>query len=494
MVILNCLKITVAQDILKNSLSYTIIGFLPLSFAFVFTPIYLGYMNEEQYGMLHLFMLYSGIISQIFNLGVSHAFIYLYWDVYKDKKELKSLISSTFGLLILFQIIFIAIGLIFGESILGYLSKPDDAFTFYPYFVITLLFSAFMVYYEIFQHFFRNEGNLKMFAILGVGTLVLLTVGTLIGVVWLDLKALGAILGRTVGYGLIIIVFLFFMISKYGVSFQIKRSKAILLFGLPLFINAIVGAFAYGIDKILIKHFDTMENLGVYGLALVIISVIEIWFNSINNALSPTLYKFINESINKKKREIQGLSHIIILAVMGATVIVIALLFPALDLIIPENFHEAAFFIPILGTAFFWRVFIALEALALYREKKTNYLILNQSSSLIFTVVFGYLFYQSSGIIGIAYGVYFAKVIEYVVMKAIVTKVKKLPLRMNKFVVMSIILGLISFICTYYYDSSMNKYLLYSLPLICFLIISPFLLSSELKNVYYSLKNRKNLF
>jgi O-antigen/teichoic acid export membrane protein len=204
----------VAKDILKSSISYTVLGFLPLSFAFIFTPVYLTYMDEAEYGLLNLFMLYTGILAQIYNLGVSQSFTFIYWDVYKDKEELKKLISSTLGLLIVFQIVFILLGLFFGENLLGLFVKSNDKFTFNPFFITALFFSAFMVYYEMFLYYFRNQGNLKAFSILSISTLFLLTIGTLIGVVWLDLKAVGAVFGRTAGYGIVVLFLLIFMIYK----------------------------------------------------------------------------------------------------------------------------------------------------------------------------------------------------------------------------------------------------------------------------------------
>lgn len=452
-------------------------------------------MDEAEYGLLNLFMLYTGILAQIYNLGVSQSFTFIYWDVYKDKEELKKLISSTLGLLIVFQIVFILLGLFFGENLLGLFVKSNDKFTFNPFFITALFFSAFMVYYEMFLYYFRNQGNLKAFSILSISTLFLLTIGTLIGVVWLDLKAVGAVFGRTAGYGIVVLFLLIFMIYKYGISFNFKKSKMMLVFGLPLFVNSIIGAFSYGLDKILIERFDTLENLGIYGFALVIVSVIEIWFNSLNNALSPNLYKYLNESLNEKIKEVQSLAHLIIFAVMIVVVMIIAFLYPLIEFIIPANFHKAALFIPVLATGFFWRVFSSLETYSLYKEKKTKYFIYNQSTTLIGLVILGYFAYQLYGILGIVYAVYFSKLIEYLIIRYIIkVKSQRLPFKLDKFILTAIILSLSAFVCTYFNDGSVNKYLLYVLPLLTFMVLLPTLLKNEFKNVLHNIKHRKELF
>ena len=451
-------------------------------------------MNEGEYGMLSLFVLYSGVIAKVYNLGISQSFIYLYWDVYKEKAKLKSLISNTLGLLFLLQIFLLSLGFLFGEDLLSLIVKSNETFTYSPYFILTLIFALFMVYYELIQQFYRNEGNIRSYSALGVGTLLFLTIGTLIGVVYLDLKALGAILGRSLGYGVIVSIFLFILIRNFGVSLNLKRSKTLLKFGFPLFINAILGAIAYGIDKILIERLDSLETLGVYSLAVVIVSIIEIWFNSINNALTPTLYKIINESLNEKVKEIQGLSHFIVLSVVFVVVVVIALTIPVLDLFIPINFHEAAVFVPVLASSFIWRVLTTLESLALYREKKTKFFLFNQSSLLLFTVVFGFLGYQFYGIIGIAYGVYLSKVIEYLVMKIIVRKVKVIPFQIRPFLILALCIGAATLICSTETIDVDERSIYYLIPLVVFILYCSLFMRAQLKNIVFAIKNRKDLF
>ena len=68
----------------------------------------------------------------MFALGVNHAFIYLYWDVYKDEKKLKDLIASTTGILFILQIIFVSLGLLLGEQVIKLVVKSNDLFTYSP--------------------------------------------------------------------------------------------------------------------------------------------------------------------------------------------------------------------------------------------------------------------------------------------------------------------------------------------------------------------------
>ncbi|NOG58183.1 MAG: oligosaccharide flippase family protein [Bacteroidetes bacterium] len=452
-------------------------------------------MSNEQYGILSLFLLYSSIFSHIIGLGVGKGFLFQYWDVYKDEEKLKKLISSTIGLILIIQLIFISIGLLFDEFILSFIQKEDSDYSFRTFYILALFQGAFLIFYEIFCYFYRNQEKLKQYAILNVGALILFTIGSIIGVIFLKMEALGATYGRVIGYGIIIIFFLFYFIKKYGISLDLKISKALLVFSLPLFVNSVIGALGYGIDKIMIERLDTMENLGIYSLALVFVSVLEIWLNSINNALNPTLYRYLNEKIVEKKEEIQGLVYLIITSVMLLITIILALIYPVLELIIPEEYHKVTTFLPILSVAFIWRVFSSIVVNSLYIKKKTKLFLFNEITVLAGVILFGYFGYQFFGIVGIALAVYLVKLIEFILMNHLSRKTMALPFSLYKFYILTFILTTSAFICSLLDKKGIiNNYLLFLIPFLSLIITYPLLMKYEIKRIWITIKYRKRIF
>lgn len=483
-----------AKDIIKSTAIYTLLGFLPLAFAVLFTPIYLKYLGETQYGILNLFLLYSGLLTQIYGMGIPSAFGFYYWDVYKEKESLKKLISNTISFLILIQILFISIGILFGKDLLKILVKDVESFSYSPYFLVMLLYSGIMVFYELFLYYFRNQENLKLYSISSVSTLILFTLGSIVGVIVLELEATGAIIGRTMGYGLVVLTFLIYFIRKFGFAIDLKYYKKLIVFSFPLFINAIIGGVAYSMDRLLVERFISLEALGVYGFAIVIISVIEIWFNALSNALSPTLYRFMNEYLIEKSKEIQGIAHIIILSVLLLIVLIIAVLLPILELLIPLPFHEVAKYVPILAAGYIWKVFTFLSCYSLYLKKKTKYMPIDQISYLLLTLGLGYLGYKLLGLQGIVIAVFTVKVIEFIIMYYITNTILSLPLKLKKFILLAIVLAMSVFATTFFSSDNNFDYLLYLLPMFTVIAISPFLLKEEIQNVRHCVINRKVLF
>ena len=480
------------KDLLKSSVVYTFLGFLPLSFSLVFTPIYLNYMSESEYGLLNLFMVYSGILSQIYSLGISSIFTYQFWDVYQDKQKLKELISSTLGGILLIQVIMISILSIIGKPLLKYLVANDE-FTFTPFFICTLLFAAFMVHYELFLALFRNQSNLKAFSWLAVGSLALMTIGSLIGVVWLEMQAEGAVYGRLFGYGILVVFFAASLIKKFGLSLNFNKLKGMLILGVPVFINGLIGSFGYGIDKIMVERILSLEALGIYAFAVVIASTLETLFNALNNALSPTIYKMMKETKKVKDAEINRLVHAIILVLIIAISILLIVLQPVLNVLIPQNFHEAAQYVPILVVAILWRAFTTIEVMALYKKKKTNYFIYNQITFLSSAVLFGYFLLNSFGLLGIAMAIYIARVIEFIVMKLLVKRVDNLDLDLKRLQLATIIFSLVSFTAAFLYFET-NSQLYYTFPFFCAVLLCLSILQKESKELIKILKYKKQKF
>jgi len=476
------------KDLLKSSVVYTFLGFLPLSFSLVFTPIYLNYMSESEYGLLNLFMVYSGILSQIYSLGISSIFTYQFWDVYQDKQKLKELISSTLGGILLIQVIMISILSIIGKPLLKYLVANDE-FTFTPFFICTLLFAAFMVHYELFLALFRNQSNLKAFSWLAVGSLALMTIGSLIGVVWLEMQAEGAVYGRLFGYGILVVFFAASLIKKFGLSLNFNKLKGMLILGVPVFINGLIGSFGYGIDKIMVERILSLEALGIYAFAVVIASTLETLFNALNNALSPTIYKMMKETKKVKDAEINRLVHAIILVLIIAISILLIVLQPVLNVLIPQNFHEAAQYVPILVVAILWRAFTTIEVMALYKKKKTNYFVYNQITFLTAAVVFGYFLLNQFGLLGIAMAIYIARVIEFIVMKLLVNSVDNLDLDLKRLQLATIIFSIVSFTAAFLYFET-NSQIFYTIPFFCAVILCVSLLQKESKEFIKILKYR----
>ena len=471
-------------NIFKTTTVYTILGFLPLASAFFFTPIYLKYLSKAEYGLFSLFNLVTGILAHLYSFGIGPACSFLYWDYYKDKKKLNQLLASSIGLILIIQSTLLILGLVFGKQILTVIVKSKQEFSFYPFFFMSLILPIFTVFYELFLYYYRNEGNLKNYSILSVSVLIFVTIGSIIGIIFLDLKAEGAIIGKTLGYAIVIVTFLIYIISKVGVKLDLTVSGNLLKHGFPLFLSVIIGAFGYSMDRILIERIWGLEDLGLYSFAFVTVSLIEVLFNALNNSLSPIMYKYMVENIEMYANSIRSIAHSILFTVLSAIVLLIAFMKPMLDFIIPETYHGATLFIPILSISLIGRVFTSLISYIFYKEKKTKLLPILQVINLILILGLGFIFGQFFGVIGIVYAVLVSKLIELLIVKYLTDKIYYFNFNFKNFYILSIIC-LLSVLFSTYLSNRINIYVSFTIPLIVYL--SMVLLDASTKNKYQDL-------
>lgn len=401
-----------ANMLMKKTILYTILGFLPLSFALLFTPVYLNYLNPKQYGLLSLFNIYTGVFAVIYAFGISSAYGYLYWDYYKKPNELKKLISTIFIALLLIHSITILIGIFSGNYILKNWLGVSQEFEFFPYVLLLFVYPVFAVFYELMLYTFRNAEDTVKYSIFSLTTIILLTTGSVLGVVVFQMEAKGAVWGKTIGYGIAVGIFMLYFIKKNGLLFDKKIFLLVLKTGIPVYISTLVGALVYSMDRLMIERFFSIEALGIYSLAVVAVSTLEVWFNALNNAMSPGIFKLIKDNLSENRKEIVKHTDTIIFLVLLATVLFIAVLPIAFKFIATPQYGGSLNFIYILVIAQMSRVFITIKSYLFFWSNKTKYMPYIQVFNFINIVFWSYLLSSIIGVYGIAYGLLVSKLFE----------------------------------------------------------------------------------
>jgi len=369
-------------SILKNrKLLYIIVGYLPLSISLIFTPIYTHFLSVKDYGFLNLFNTLIGIIAPLLHLGIKDGFGFLYWK-HDQNGGVKTLFNKTLGSMIILQLFTILSVLFFGKYIFGqyFLFLQDDA---YKGFLFILIFYAFFLNLnDVFFYFFRNGDKLKEFVILNLMSTVLMTVGSVLGIVVFHLGIEGAIYGRAIGY---ILVVLFFVI-KYakGISLDLKFSKTIWMAGLPIILSAVLGSYASNMDKYFLqKHFD-LSAMGVYGIALTIIYVVDVLLISVFHFLLPDTLKKIRDNVSHLQitesiKEVYVVFVLFVLAVLGIA--------PFFIKIFPVEYNAALLYLPFLAINPIIKFWFTFNTLNFYLFNKSTVFLKLQAVVFVLTLI-----------------------------------------------------------------------------------------------------------
>ena len=195
------------KDLIKSSTIYILLGFLPTAVNFIMVPLLTTYLTKEEYGLLSISALFQGIIAIFLNIGLDAAFARYYFNVYKKRKLLHAYYSTVLLTVLGFSILLFGLLLILGDPFLEFVFK-NNRYHFSDYGVITFVLSLATILHTIILSYYRNEENLKMYSLFSIITLAFTVTGILIGVVWFNKGAYGNILGRSIAFSGIVLLYL----------------------------------------------------------------------------------------------------------------------------------------------------------------------------------------------------------------------------------------------------------------------------------------------
>jgi O-antigen/teichoic acid export membrane protein len=460
----------VQKSLLKSTFIYTILGFLPLSFGFIFTPIYTYYLVPDQMGILNLFGLIGSLAVGFYGMGLDSAFSYVYFDVYEDRKSKLDLLYTTLVSIAGVGLVMMFLFLLAGYFFLPHLVSSSRIFTFMPYWILASVFPIFTVYYNVFIFFFRNENDIFRYALLNVSTLLAMTGGSLIGVVWLRQSALGSILGKGLGQMVPVCILLVIFFYKYRSTFQWTLARRAAQVGFPIFIYLIIGQLSISTDRIIVERFFKLSDLGLYGVSLVLASVGEIWIGAVSNALSPYIYRLMREDIEGNAVEIRKTLQLMYLSIVLVIVLIIAVVSPAVHWLLSDKFQQAVYLVPILAAGLMGRGLYISFITIHFSYKKTNYLPYLNLIALVTSVIASLLFIPFLGVTGVALALALSRFSSLPVVLYLAHKTSnfRFGFRNNIFITVSILLAVGSI---YLLFTRINQNLLFTFPLIAFILI-----------------------
>jgi len=464
---------------LKNTFIYTILGFLPLSFSLIFTPIYTQYLSQADYGLLNLFNIISGLLIPFFGFGIDQSAGFLYWDYSKDKKKLAEFMSTTIYLVFFVGAIIFAIGFLLGPWLIKTFVKNGEYFTMWPFLTLALVYPFFMISNRVLLYYYRNEGDIKKYALLNLSTLVLITAGSVIGVISFKMGSAGAVEGRTIGFCGIVLLFILYELKKLGLLFNKSMAGSLIRLGGPLFFSTLVGTMAYVCDKIIVEELSTLEMLGIYGFSVIVASVIEILMAALSNSFTPFVYKTMLDEDKDQYENTHFQLFIFIYSLMAVVVIVTAIITPFVKLFISPNFFDSVQYIPLLCLSFIPRAFAQVYTLKFYKHKKTTYVLLLNIGYLISIIILGVVLHKFFGLLGVVLSVFLTGLINMFSAYRLSEKVDNFDFKFQKlyllFSITSVSILALSFI-PFFNSYQMISYLL---PLFVFILTSFLLLKKQ---------------
>lgn len=270
----------------RDSLIYTIPAILSRGLSIILVPLYTRVLSPVDYGALDMLMVFGSLANLTVALEVSQGVARFY--AAEEEREKKVQYASTafwFTLFCytLFLVATISLAPLLSQFIIG---RADLD----PVFRLGMAYIWANGIFYLVQNQFRWELRSKQYAVCSV--LVTLTTASLaVTLAYFLGWGLSGLLWGMLGGAL---AGCFYGISSLRASFQPvfkkERLKEMLLFSAPLVPSGIAVFISHYIDRLMINHFLSLGDLGLYGIGFRLSSIVGLVMVGFQGALTPLIY------------------------------------------------------------------------------------------------------------------------------------------------------------------------------------------------------------
>jgi O-antigen/teichoic acid export membrane protein len=382
----------------KHSFIYGIGSVLLKAVGFLMLPLYTRYLTPTDYGILELLDLTMSVLGMLLSMGLSAAFL-KYYGVAESSEEKKKIVSTYLFFTVGTSFLILAAGLPLVRWGTHLVLGPDVSPTYLRlslvYFGMSYIGSVPYTYLRAREQSMRLT---TLDTLCGVLTLAL----NIFFVVALKLSILG-ILWSPIICGVIRFAFCFgWMWQDIHFNVDWKQLRQFMRFGGPLVISNLTMFALNFSDRVFLKHFQSLEVVGVYAVGYKFGYMINFLLIQQFNGMWQARMYVIHRMPDHKRTFSQVFtfySLVLIVAALG-----LALFGPEiLAIMVDPRYRAGAEVVPIVSLAY---VFLGIGyylQLGMYLLGRTPLVGLASTIALVLNLAFNYFLIRSFGMIGAAW-------------------------------------------------------------------------------------------
>lgn len=275
------------KQFFKDSGIYGVSGILTRGISIFLVPLYTRVLSPADYGIIDIFSIITSIIIITFPLEITQG-LARYYPKAENQNDKRKISSTALIFTLITLIIPILLGLIFYKELTVLILDNGDLNNIYVIAIISI-FGSGLIYFIINQLRWRIEP--KKVAIVSIVSSITNIFFSIFFVLIIKYGVfgffLGQIIGNLIGFGL----GYYYSKSDFGLIFDRSKLQILLDFSYPLVFSGIgVYALRY-VDRIFIKGFLNLSELGIYGIGYRFASMTTIIMSGFGTSIVPLIYK-----------------------------------------------------------------------------------------------------------------------------------------------------------------------------------------------------------
>ena len=285
--VINNIKNLLNKKLSREMIIYGGGSFVSAISSFILIPIYIKKMNVAEFGIISLVLTIPLFLNTFQSLSLESAVMRFYFDWEKDNKHKKN-IFSVWLFMTLWSFLLSLLLYFFGNKLffLFFKSIPFD-----PYIKIAIISSFISVSYNYASKILRITQNAFAYVLISYVSTILKFIFIIVTLVYIRNDSKAALYAILFSDMIIIVPILYILYKNFEFSFSIEAVKQALRFEIPSLPGQIILNFSSIIDRFLLARFFNLQEIGIYMLATKIASLIQMFVNIFQLALTPYYLK-----------------------------------------------------------------------------------------------------------------------------------------------------------------------------------------------------------
>lgn len=273
-------------ELFKSSAIYSLGGLASRFIGVFLVPLYTRIFSPDQYGIIDLIATMTVLLNLLLTLGLNSAIGRYYVDAESDHDK-KLTASTGFLYLLGFSFPIASVLIIFSKQISFVTFGTPE---YWSYLSVAFAVLPFSVLFGNFLNLLKFRFQPKTYAALSVGNLLMQTGLTIYLVLGLRVGIIGIYFARLATVAVFSALGFWVTKSSYVHTFSFERLKALLYFGVPMLPLSLAYYIMTYSDRYFLRHFSGLHEVGLYGLAYRISSVVGLILLGFRNAWGPFVY------------------------------------------------------------------------------------------------------------------------------------------------------------------------------------------------------------
>jgi O-antigen/teichoic acid export membrane protein len=348
-------------ELLTHSKNYITGEILTKGLVFLTMPLFTRLMTPEEYGVMSVFLSFTGILAIIFGFGIRGAVSRYY---YEEKKDFYAYFSSNFWFVIIGSFVLMGIAILFQNPLQAFLNIPKGMIYFSFGIVIP------RVIFELYQAYLRASKRSKKVASLNIiRAFISIGLATVILFQMTDERYYARAVGEGIAYFIVMFIILWSLKKYITLSIKKEHLNYSLIFGLPIVLHLLSQNILNTFDQVIINQLVGKYETGIYSVSYKTGMIQNIISMGILKAWTPIFYEKMNYN---KHADIRALSKKYGFIVMIVAIFLIFFSREIISILADKSYHEALFIIPIIVVSYFFFFLYTMYVNFSFYSKKTQ--------------------------------------------------------------------------------------------------------------------------